>query len=302
MFCKWCGKKISNIGSPCPSCGKDQDPLENGNGFWDLCSKEVAVQPVSAETPVETTAKESGAEKTSKKNKNSRSSEVHKPTKKLWVGAWAVTVALLLIAIIVIVIGVGKIDFCLSEISNLRSSVYSTNTLVTSGFAKLEEYYLSEEAETQPTEETEPVTDENTSIDLDNLIEENTLLMDDEALNIEIYTNESTTAKFIYIAGGEMLENENAKVFWQKSIDQGETWETICEDASYIFVGANETDAYRIICVVVGGSEEAVNLYCDVAIELEENAEPQSDDIETDVCLSTEDITIPTGSEDGSVG
>ena len=40
MFCKWCGNKIRNIGNPCPSCGRDQDPLENGNGFWDLCDLE----------------------------------------------------------------------------------------------------------------------------------------------------------------------------------------------------------------------------------------------------------------------
>lgn len=263
MFCKWCGKKITNIGSPCPSCGKDQDPLENGNGFWDLCSKGVAVQPVSAETPVAPSTKESGAAKTSKKNKNACSSEVRKPARKLWVGAWVVTVALLLVAIIVIVIGVGKINLCLSEISSLCNSVYSTNTLVTNGFAKLEEYHLTEEEpETQVPEETELVTDENALIDFDRLIEENALLMDDEALNIEIYMIESMPEKYVYITDGEMLNNENAKFFWQKSINQGETWETICEDVSYIVVEANETDAYRIICGIAGDSE-VVTLYCD---------------------------------------
>ncbi|SDZ95477.1 hypothetical protein SAMN05216349_10316 [Oribacterium sp. KHPX15] len=37
MFCKWCGKKITNNGTACPHCGREQIPLVNGNGFWDLC-------------------------------------------------------------------------------------------------------------------------------------------------------------------------------------------------------------------------------------------------------------------------
>ncbi|WP_044915719.1 hypothetical protein [Oribacterium sp. FC2011] len=37
MFCKWCGKKITNNGAACPHCGREQIPLVNGNGFWDLC-------------------------------------------------------------------------------------------------------------------------------------------------------------------------------------------------------------------------------------------------------------------------
>ena len=45
MFCKWCGKKIADNGSPCPSCGQMQPSLESGNGFWDLCGPESGMFP-----------------------------------------------------------------------------------------------------------------------------------------------------------------------------------------------------------------------------------------------------------------
>ena len=41
MFCNWCGKKIVKKGVSCPHCGKKQESLENGNGFWDLCGLEI---------------------------------------------------------------------------------------------------------------------------------------------------------------------------------------------------------------------------------------------------------------------
>lgn len=269
MFCKWCGKKVTNVGSPCPSCGKNQDPLENGNGFWDLCSKEAVVQSVDAGTSFVIPVKDSETEKNTKKNRDSRPSEMRKTAKKLWIGVWAATVTLLLIAIIVI--GVGKIDLCLSEISDLRSSLCSTNTLVINGFAKLDEYHLVEEVpETQAPEETEPVVDESTPIGPDGLIEENVLIVDNEALNIESYMIESTPAKCVYIVAGEVLANENVKIFWQKSVDQGENWETIAEDVSYIVEAVNKIAEYRVVCAVADDSE-AVILYCAAPTESEDD-------------------------------
>lgn len=288
MFCKWCGKKIENIGSPCPSCGKNQDPLENGNGFWDLCSKEADVPAVTAGTSVAVQTEETGKGKTPKKKK---AAVERKPANSLWIGTWVATVALLLIAIIVIVIGVGKIDLCLSEISSLRTSLYNTNSLVANGFAKLEEYHLTEEVpETQVPEETEPVTEPDEEIDLDTVIAESILLVDDEALNIESYEIDSTPAKCVYIAVGEVLENENVKLIWQKSVDQGENWGTISEAASYIIAEVNETDAYRVVCIVTDDSE-AVNLYVAATIELKETVDSKADDTESDTGSTTEDAT-----------
>lgn len=288
MFCKWCGKKIENIGSPCPSCGKNQDPLENGNGFWDLCSKEADVPAVAAGTSVAVQTEETGKGKTPKKKKTTVE---RKPAKSRWIGVWAATVALLLIAIIVIVIGVGKVDLCLSEISSLRTSLYNTNSLVTKGFAKLEEYHLTEEVpETQVPEETDPATEPDDEIDLDTMIAESILLVDDEALNIESYEIDSTPAKCVYIAVGEVLENENVKIIWQKSVDQGENWETISKAASYIIAEANETEAYRVVCIVTDDSE-AINLYVAATIELKEIVDSKAEDTESDTDSTTEDAT-----------
>lgn len=288
MFCKWCGKKIKNIGSPCPSCGKNQDPLENGNGFWDLCSKEVDVPAVNAGTSGAVQTEETEKRKVPKKKKTAVE---RKSAKSFGIGAWAATVALVLIAIIVIVIGVGKIDLCLSEISGLRSSIYNTNSLVTNGFAKLEEYYLTEEVpETQVPEETEPVTEPDEEIDLHTMIAESIFVMDDEALSIESYEIDSTPAKCVYIAVGEVLDNENVKIVWQKSVDQGENWETISEVTSYIITEVNEMVAYRVVCIVTDDSE-AVNLYVAATIELKESVDSKSDDTETDTGSKTEDET-----------
>ena len=269
MFCKWCGKKIKNIGSPCPSCGKNQDPLENGNGFWDLCSKEVDVPAVNAGTSGAVQTEETEKRKVPKKKKTAVE---RKPAKNLWIGTWAATVALLLIAIIVIVINVGKIDLCLSEISNLRSSINNTNSLVTNGLAELEEYHLTEEVPaTQTPEETEPVTEPDEEIDLDTMIAESILVMDDEALSIESYEIDSTPAKCVYIAIGDVLDNENVKIVWQKSVDLGENWEIISETASNTIAEVNETVAYRVVCIVIDDSE-TVNLYVAATIDPEDGA------------------------------
>lgn len=45
MFCKWCGKRITDNGTLCPHCGQKQSPLENGNGFWDLCKNTESGKP-----------------------------------------------------------------------------------------------------------------------------------------------------------------------------------------------------------------------------------------------------------------
>lgn len=39
MFCKNCGKRIKLTDSVCPWCGKDQNCIEGGNGFWDIVER-----------------------------------------------------------------------------------------------------------------------------------------------------------------------------------------------------------------------------------------------------------------------
>ena len=35
MYCRYCGKTLTNSAS-CPRCGRENGPLEGGNGFWDI--------------------------------------------------------------------------------------------------------------------------------------------------------------------------------------------------------------------------------------------------------------------------
>ena len=290
MFCKWCGEKIINIGRPCPSCGKSQGPLENGNIFWDLCDKKVEIQPVDTAPTDVLLSENSKASKESSRIENSCSTIEYKSVKKVWGGVWEATTALLLVAIILIAIDAGKTNLCLSEISSLRSSIYSTNMLITNGFDRLEEGYTA-------TEKVKSVTNENVLLDLDRLVEENFLIVNDEALNIKGCFIEGKPGKCVYIADGEMIQNGNVKAFWQKSVDGGESWETFCEDTSYIIAELGEGDIYRIICTIINDSKE-VRLYCATTTALEDNVEFRANDTKKDATLTTEEAIEPADTDE----
>lgn len=285
MFCKWCGEKIVNIGRPCPSCGKSQGPLENGNIFWDLCDKKVEIHPVDTAPTDVLLSENSKAPKESTRIENSCSTMEYKPVKKVWGGVWAATTALLLVAIILIAIDAGKTNLCLSEISILRSSIYSTNMLITNGFDRLEEGYTA-------TEKVKSVTNENVLLDLDRLVEENFLIVNDEALNIKGYFIEGMPGKCVYIADGEMIQNGNVKVFWQKRVDGDENWEMLCEDTSYIIAELGEGDIYRIICTIINDSK-VIRLYCATTTALEDNVEFRANDTKKGTTLTTEEAIEP---------
>lgn len=288
MFCKWCGEKIVNIGRPCPSCGKSQGPLENGNIFLDLCDKKVEIHPVDTAPTDVLLSENSKAPKESTRIENSCSTMEYKPVKKVWGGVWAATTVLLLVAIILIAIDAGKTNLCLSEISILRSSIYSTNMLITNGFDRLEEGYSA----TEVPEKVKSVTNEDVLLDLDRLIEENFLVVNDEALNIKGYFIEGMPGKCVYIADGEMIQNGNAKVFWQKRVDGGENWETLCEDTSYIIAELGEGDIYRIICTIINDSK-VIRLYCATTTALEDNVEFRANDTKKGTTLTTEEAIEP---------
>lgn len=293
MFCKWCGEKIVNIGRPCPSCGKSQGPLENGNIFWDLCDKKAEIHSVDTAPTDVLLLENSKAPKESARIENSCSTMEYKPVKKVWVAVWAATTVLLSIAIILIAIDARKTNLCLSEISILRSSIYSTNMLITNGFDRLEEGYSAAEVP----EKVKSVTNENVLLDLDRLIEENSLIVNDEALNIKGYFIEGMPGKCVYIAGGEMIQNGNVKAFWQKSVDGGENWETFCGDTSYIIAELGEGDIYRIICTIINDSK-VIRLYCATTTALEDNVEFRANDTKKDATLTTEEAIEPANTDE----
>lgn len=293
MFCKWCGEKIVNIGRPCPSCGKSQGPLENGNIFWDLCDKKAEIHPVDTAPTDVLLLENSKAPKESARIENSCSTMEYKPVKKVWGAVWAATTVLLSIAIILIAIDARKTNLCLSEISILRSSIYSTNMLITNGFDRLEEGYSAAEVP----EKVKSVTNENVLFDLDRLIEENSLIVNDEALNIKGYFIEGMPGKCVYIADGEMIQNGNVKAFWQKSVDGGENWETFCGDTSYIIAELGEGDIYRIICTIINDSK-VIRFYCATTTALEDNVEFRANDTKKDATLTTEEAIEPVDTDE----
>lgn len=118
MFCKWCGKKIANVGNPCPWCGKEQPSLESGNGFWDLCTNPPVKQQVSGGGTIiqrDNNGSENGS--------GTSNSHKAKPTTRFWIGAWAATCTLLVIALVLIGIVIGMLGHCLSEIDCLHSDI-----------------------------------------------------------------------------------------------------------------------------------------------------------------------------------
>lgn len=276
MFCKWCGKKITNIGKPCPSCGKEQAPLESGNGFWDLCSNGQAGHTGVGGAAVEHT---DGPSKTASPRKSN--AKERRAARRFWIGAWAITCLLLVIALVMLGLGIGKIGQYRSGIAALRSDISDVNALVADGFAKIGEYHQNEQ---KIPKTTEPQADIgcDPEIDPDALLEDDRdLLIDPEVLDIEICEIDTTPVKCVYMAVGALPESGNVKIFWQKSIDRGETWITVLEDIAYMVVDQNESEAYRVICLEADASDE-YRLYCAEATAFDGNTDVGTDEPETD--------------------
>ena len=293
MFCKWCGKKITNNGTPCPSCGKNQDPLENGNGFWDLCNIKPEERP-SPDTAADTSAKSSEKAPAPEKAKAPHAPAERKSSAKTGkVGRWIIGI-LLVVAIVLVGVCICKTSKCMSEIDLLQSSIYNLDDNVEEGFSKLAALQEAPETPSSEAADNRGEIEEDTAIDGE-------ILTEPEKLSIEIYEIETTPAKCVYIAVGEAADNENAKIFWQKSSDQGETWVTVSEDVSYIIANADDTDAYRAICVITDDSDERI-IYGTVPPEADDDAEAPADNLtdeapEQDNSDKEEDSTLTDNSE-----
>lgn len=301
MFCKWCGKKITNNGSPCPSCGRNQDALENGNGFWDLCGKGIDDHPVGSDATVDIPAQASGKGDLPKENKTCQTPAKHKTAKGIWIGLWIATLCLLIITVIVMGIGIGKIEQCLTEISLLRSSISGVNTLVSDCLAEMAEYHSNnrEVSETQVPvgTDTQNKAKDGVRISIDELLKnEDAILVESEKLRIESYEIDSTPAKCVYLAAGQLLANENAEFYWQKRNDLCDTWETMFEESSYIIVDPGETEIYRIICLVDDDTDGYI-VYIAATMGFSSNIEQMDEDI---VPSSTEDLDGTTDETESS--
>lgn len=283
MFCKWCGKKISNNGVPCPSCGRNQDALESGNGFWDLCS----MKPENTTSILETDVvfaqeKEAGKPKTPKE-KDFKKAADNKRSKVCFSLLQIATNCLILIAIIAVGISVNKTEDCLSELNTVRSEISILSEFVDGGFEEIEEYhtYAFPSVDDQFIKDTEGA-DENTELSIDELLESNeVLLLRTYKLHIESYEIESEPAYTLYIASGDLLAENSSKIYWQKSIDAGETWQTLTEDSPYLVEYLCEDAIYRLLYLM--DSDTAVKPVCYYAV-------PAKPDVNSE---AGEDKTLP---------
>ena len=175
MFCKWCGKKIANIGSPCPWCGKDQPLLESGNGFWDLCTTPPVKQSVSGDSTID----QKGNNRRENGSTASNSRKV-KPSIQFWIGAWVATCTLLVIALVLIGIVIGMLGHCLSEIDCLHSDIkqLTAHTASTPTQAENDPQGESEDpVATEPQDSTEAAV----QTDADSPLEESTSIAQSDA-------------------------------------------------------------------------------------------------------------------------
>jgi len=281
MFCKWCGNKITNNGIPCPSCGRDQDALESGNGFWDLCSirpTKGVLSPNSENVSVQ--EKRVSISIAAEENSGPQTSE-HKHSKSRAKLLHIITVFLLLIALAAIGIGIRQTDTCLSEMAALRlelasvnepcltemaiihSEIASVNEFVSDGFEEIAEYHaaISNPADDQSLEGAKHSIDE---------LPKNNQAMLFPFLNyrllIERYELEAESAYTVLIASGSILTDKNTETYWTRSIDAGATWQTIAENTPYLVTEHCEEAIYRVhVLMDCGAGEKKITGYADIS-------------------------------------
>lgn len=115
MFCKWCGKKIAAGHVSCPQCGKEQGAMENGNGFWDLCSGKPNGQRPARSPEVQPTP--------SAGNPPAKGKMQNKGRNAFPVAVFVLGACLLLVAFLLIGKWAKKTEKCMSELEELRESI-----------------------------------------------------------------------------------------------------------------------------------------------------------------------------------
>ena len=246
MFCKWCGKKLPTIGTLCPSCGKEQPPLESGTGFWDLCDGKGSGKSIAEAHQTKPSAvTEEPSSVMTKKKKNARA-------------GFVVLVAALILSLIS-AIGVLVVFFqgsnANSELSSLHSSVSSLRQTTNEKFDSINNQLaaldgLSEkidiiaqpkktdEQETEPPIQPDPgnsITNPESDPMSEKIAFDDSELKTSDDLSVIRYKSASEDL-LIFTATGEMLQSDDAIILWQISKDNGLSWETVAENDPLITV------------------------------------------------------------------
>lgn len=294
MFCKWCGNKIENNGVPCPTCGNTQAPLESGNGFWDLCSEKPEIPASLPNATVQD--KKNSRHKTAQKRALKKNAD-QKKSKAFGNPLQIAILCLLFVSIVLACAGIKKVNDYAGRMAMYDLRLSGLTSTVDSGFEEIALYHASmprpveEETEAEETGDKSDTTEpeiEQMEPDINTLLDNKDVLLNSSySLNVVSHSIEEMPGYIIYMVSGDLLENENHKVYWQSSTDGGVTWETLSEGTPCLATERVEGVAYRILCLTDFGVEgKRLCFYTEVEVPAEADATTE-DTIED----TTEDAT-----------
>lgn len=224
MFCKWCGNKITNNGKPCPICNKEQDALENGNGFWDLCEDENSLDHSDS------------LKGNDKKDKNLLLTRI--------------VLFFVVLSLIPIFITLVQIKKSSKELTSIQSEISGLYTTISNEKEEFEEYISTT---LNSIEDSKSHQNESDKVTLDNW--EMVLAMEDininhDELSIESHEIESSYGNKVLIVTGKSVEKDNVEVIWQEYDEEADEWITFAEQQLTILI--NEKDGpnqIRAVCI-----------------------------------------------------
>jgi len=279
MFCKWCGNKITNNGMPCPTCGKGQDALVNGNGFWDLCEVEPKGGKQGA-VPLATVESPNVNDERHPQTKRSDHQKAKKAAKKSGNGIVILMCALCLMVAACLIessIALNKASKCIDEMASIKTQISGLRTDVSNGVSEIKEYIDTAITPTviQAPEEVE----ENANDDLNELLNsENAANIVDGVISVESHEIESDKADTVLIVSGYPVEDENARLIWQQYNEQTEEWITIAENQDYILLKENDDlNQIRVLYISQNELEEYTVYGANYAMKDDSYAEDDAD-------------------------
>ena len=258
MFCKWCGNKIANNGVPCPTCGKEQDALENGNGFWDLCE----VEPKGGKQGTIPLVAEGRPNVSDEKQVQAKRGDDQKAKKCGNAIVILVCALCLMVAVGVIESSIAliKASKCMDEMDSVKTQLSGLRTDVSNGVSEIEEH-IDAVITTTDTQSYEVPEDNDVNDDIDEILNsQSAVSIEKGVISIEAHEIESieyTRADTVLIVSGYPVES--ARLVWQQFNKQTEAWDTIAEKQDYILLKeSDEMKQIRVLCITQKESEEYV--------------------------------------------
>lgn len=126
MFCKWCGGNLASSDTKCKRCGKEVPALSDCGGFYDLvpnAKKPVEVRPGSVVPP----EKPANPPRKPEPHKEVTPTRSKKAGKKSQLGLFVLTVIGFALAIMLLVVILGKVNQYSREVNRLRNDLRTIN-------------------------------------------------------------------------------------------------------------------------------------------------------------------------------